>query len=175
MTALVRILAGLAIVGVSFWITLKVMDLTGGTAPRSDVTGGTAPPSVLAELRPTTWTARGKASYQISNGTVTMHGPNDITARLQCGEIAATAKFSMLVVQSSGAGTAELLFFDATGKQTRDPLVQDISGVKQKPVELSAIAPAATRAVEALIYIPTDDQTVIFKDAYIGCISATRG
>jgi hypothetical protein len=143
----------LAILLASFFATLKWLDAGAESADPNPVS-----------VRPAQWDVAGGASYEAKDGTVSMHGPGHVYAEAECPKPArCTIEFSIFV-ERAGTANIGLIFLRSNGSPTGETAVQPITGIAGRPAAISAQTPPQTRRVRAIVYSPTADAQVVFRE-----------
>jgi hypothetical protein len=125
--------------------------------------------AATVEVSPISWQTAGAASYELQNGSVVFNGPDYIYVEVPCGSLVSKIRFSVFVERAHSANL-QLNFISKEIGPIGQPLLQDISGIIQKTVEIRSNTRQGAGLIRALIYSPENrSEAVIFKDPFIEC------
>ncbi|HTE75113.1 MAG TPA: hypothetical protein VK653_00040 [Xanthobacteraceae bacterium] len=155
-------LAGAVVLVGSFLLTSYVLDYI-------DLWKQQQRAAATVEVSPISWQTAGAASYELQNGSVVFNGPDNIYVELPCGSLVSKIRFSVFVEHAYSANL-QLQFISKEIGAIGQPLIQDISGITQKTVEIRSNTRQGAGLIRALIYSPENrSEAVIFKDPFIEC------
>ena len=155
---------GLSILLGSFFGTLTLLNYLDQRPAEATIRS----PEVSAsdDVRPNTWETTGKVTYQTTDNTVSMRGPNYIYVERECLVSSCAVQF-IIEIERADAANIGLLFLSGQRSPTSKPVTREISGMKNALADIKVVTALGTKKVQAFVYAPTSNDMVVFKKAIV--------
>jgi hypothetical protein len=116
------------------------------------------------KVQPSQWRVFGKASYNIKDDVLSMHGPGYIYNDLECSASRCVIQFS-IHIESAGPSSIGMMFLRSDGASANENVIREIGGSSNTSVTIRAEVPAAARRIRAFVYSPSREAEVVFSGA----------